>query len=256
MSYISGRVGRLLAGASTIVALSAALTLAPSATAVEADGPHFGQPVVGQCRNYTFNAMNQETNSTPVTACSNAHTAVVLAVPQLPASLNYSSSMDALSQVMENACRPALAKKLGRTAKLRHLSAYSLAWYFPTQTQRDHGARWIRCDLILLGGQALQRLPKNTSPVLPAAPLPKSVAGCRVGTNYILTVCAKTHQYRATGVLVLSGAYPGTASLVRTAKQKCPAKVSTPTNFYYSYSLKQAWKAGDKAITCWSHRSN
>jgi hypothetical protein len=256
MSYISGRLGRLLAGASTIVALSATLTLAPSATAVtEANGPHYQQPKVGECRDYGYAAMLKVSNSTPVTACSNKHTAVVLATPQLPASLNYSVSSDAVYQVVENACFPAFAKKLGRTQRLRHLSAYSFAFYFPTQTQRDHGARWIRCDLILSAGTTLQRLPKNSAPVLPAAPLPNAVAACLAGSDYVATVCAKTHQYRATGVIVLSGAYPGNASLERLARQKCPAKVST-SNFHMSWSSKPAWKAGNKYITCWSHSSN
>ena len=257
MSLLSGRLGRLLAGASTIVALTATLTLAPSATAgAEADGPHYQEPTVGQCRNYTYDAMVKESNSTPVTACSNNHTALVIAVPQLPAALNWSSSFEQLLQATLNTCVPALAQKLGRTAVLRNLAAYNLSFFFPTQTQKDHGARWVRCDLILSGGQALQRLPMDSTPVLPAAPLPKSVAACLVGTNHLYTVCSKTHQYHATGAIVLSGGYPGTASLNRTARQKCPAKVSTPGNYYYTFSSKESWKAGDKAITCFSHRSN
>jgi len=166
MTRFSGRLGRTLAGAAAIVAVAATLSLTPSATAVEPDGPHYQEPTVGQCRNYTITAAYKESNSTPVTPCSSTHTAKVFAVGQLPEGVTWSSSGDQIRAAVGKKCAPASATALGGTEKLRRMSAYSSWWFAPTQAQKDYGARWFRCDVALLGHASLLPLPSNSNPLL------------------------------------------------------------------------------------------
>jgi len=259
MSFVSGRIGRTLAAAAAIVAVAASLTLAPTATAgAEADGPHYQEPTVGQCRNYTMTAAVKESNSSPAIACSSTHTARTIAVAQMPASLTWSSaSYNQLYLAMGKACHPALDKALGRSEIVRQMSAFSLMWFTPTPTQREHGARWIRCDVVRLGGQSLLPILKDSAPMLPSAPLPNAAARCIVGDHYLTTVCAKPHQYRASkGFTLTNASYPGDQGLYNIAKQKCPSRVSTPRNWYATWPGKLGWKLGDRVMVCYSHRSN
>jgi hypothetical protein len=258
MTRISGRFARTLAhltAAAAIVGTSLVAAQATQATAAEPDGPSYQAPKVGQCRNYNATQMAAESNGSPVIACSSAHTGLVLAVPQLPSTLTWSSPIERLAGVMQRACYPALVKKLGRTNRMQHLSAYSFDWFIPNQTQRSHGARWMRCDLILPAGTALQRLPKDTAPVLPAT-LTNAVARCLTGTNHYRTTCNKAHNYRATGVVLVSqSSYPGDNGMRTIAVRKCPSQVST-RGYYYTTSGKLGWAAGDHSIVCYSKRSN
>jgi len=258
MSFVSGRIGRTLAAAAAIVAVAASLTLAPTATAgAEADGPHYQEPTVGQCRNYTMTAAMKETNSTPVIACSQTHTARVYAVTQIPDSLSWdTATFDQLQPVMMKACWPTLEKALGRGQLTNRKSAYSLMWFVPTDTQKQHGARWLRCDVVRLGGNALLPLLKDSSPMLPST-LTNAHLACLTGDKHLVTACSKAHNYRATGgLLISSSTYPGNDALYRIAQRKCPAKVSTPRNWYAFWPSKVSWKYGDRAMVCFSHRSN
>ena len=158
---------------------------------------------------------------------------------------------------MKKSCWPALEKALGRGQITNRMAAYSLMWFIPTTTQRDHGARWIRCDVVRLAGTALAPLLKDTAPMIPAAPLPNAHLMCVTGEKQLFTICSKTHNYRATGGLVLTNStYPGEAALNRIAQRKCPGKVSTPRNWLVDWPSKSSWKFGDRAMICYSHRSN
>jgi len=259
MSVMSGRLGRLVTSIATVAALGAGLASGPGSAAADAlsDGPHYQQPSVGQCRNYTMDAALKESNNSPVVVCSNTHTARVLAVPMLPSGMTWNASVDKLALVMEKACYPALVKALGRTVKKQHLSAYGIMWFIPTATQRQHGARWIRCDVVLQGGQQLRAIPKDTSPMLPSGSLPKSVARCVTGTQRLITICGKTHNYRASAAtLVDRTTYPGSSTLASIAKKRCPGLVSTPRSWYATWAARSGWVAGDHMIVCYSHVSN
>jgi len=253
MSYISGRLGRLLAGASTIVALSATLTLAPSATAgVEADGPHYQEPAVGQCRNYTLDAGQKMSNSSPVVECSLNHTAMTVAVVQLPDTLNWSSSVDELQTVVDNKCTPKWRATVGGTLLQRVRANFTQFWFAPTQFQKDHGARWIRCDVALVGHQALIPLPKTAAPWIRDGKIPYAVTKCVYGTSNYYTACIKSHHHRATGAFALAdGAYPGDAAVTRAAARRCP-NLTSGSGWLYTHPTRESWKYGDRIIVCFT----
>jgi len=259
MSVMPGRLGRLVTSLTAVAALGAALVSGPgtASAAEESNGPHYQQPSVGQCRNYTIDAAFKDSNNSPVVACSTKHTAKVIAVPQLPSSLNWGSPMSSIERAMTKACYPKFEDILGRTTRVRARTSYTLMWFIPTQAQRDHGARWLRCDVAIWGGNVLQPLPTNKTPMLPASGIPNKVARCLVGDQFLITVCAKTHRYRATDTTVVDRAtFPGNKTLLAIAKKRCPNLVSTPRNYYATWPDKQIWNMGNHVIVCYSHTSN
>ncbi|HEY3016304.1 MAG TPA: septum formation family protein [Nocardioides sp.] len=263
MHVTTGRVGRLVTSLAAVAALGVGLVSGPgtasaadSSRSMQLNGPHYQQPSVGQCRNYTWDAGLKDSNSSPVVSCSKTHTARVIAVPMLPAGMTWSASADSLERVMMKACYPKFEKALGRTAKIRHRSAYGIMWFIPTRTQRSHGARWIRCDIALRGGQQLRPIPKDTAPMLPAGSLPDRIARCLSGDQHLMTVCVKSHNYRATGATVVDRTrYPGSNTLFSIAKKRCPGLVNT-RRYYATWPTKNSWRAGDHVIVCYSHTSN
>jgi hypothetical protein len=259
MSQVSRRIicALITAVLATMLTAGATATAAtPGRPALEPNPSH-QIPTVGDCRLYGMAAASAATNSSPVVPCGDLHTAKVIATPMLPDALTWESDAVAIHLVMAKACLPAFRSILGRTERLRQKSAYDIVWFAPTQIQKDAGARWLRCDLVLLGGSTLMPIRRNAAPILQAAPLPKAVTSCLVGDEEKQTVCTKTHRYRATGTwLVERTYYPGDAALFDIAKRRCPSLVSTPRYWYAYWMGRNSWKAGDRTITCYSHTSN
>jgi hypothetical protein len=254
---------RIVCALSTVIVATALATgttaaaAAPSTQGLEDPGT-FEIPTIGECRNYGLGVVAQQSDTTaPLPSCGTTHTSKVIATPVLSES-TWAAGASAIHLAMVKACRPAYIAILGRTEKLRQKSAYEIAWYEPTQAQKDAGARWLRCDLILYGGYSLQPITRNAAPILEAYPLPNRVTSCLVGGDPIrLTVCSKTHRYRATGTyLVQRTYYPGTDTLYAIAQRECPSRVTTPRYWYAFWMDRNAWKAGDRTITCYSHTSS
>lgn len=258
MSQFSRRIICALTTAvlATMLSVGGAIAATPSQPTLEPD-PSYEIPTIGDCRHYGMAAASAATNSSPVVPCGDLHTAKVIATPLLPDGMTWASDAEAIRLVVAKACLPAFREILGRSEALRQKSAYDIVWFAPTQIQKDAGARWLRCDLVLLGGSTLMPIRRNAAPILQAAPLPKAVTSCLVGDQAKQTVCTKTHRYRATGTwLVERTYYPGQAGLFDIAKRRCPSLVSTPRYWYAYWMTRNAWKAGDRTITCYSHTSN
>jgi len=254
---------RIVCALSTVICATA-LTAGTTATAAAPGTPQledparFEIPTVGECHNYGLAVAAQESDTSAVVPCGTTHTAKVIKTPLLPENLTWDSEASAIHLVMVKACLPAFRAILGRTERLRQKSAYEIVWFEPTQAQKDAGARWLRCDLVLYGGYSLQPITRNTAPILQAYPLPNRVTSCLVGGDPIrLTVCSKTHRYRATGTwLVERTYYPGHDGMLAIAKRRCPSLVTTPRYWYAFWMDRNAWKAGDRTITCYSHTSS
>ncbi len=86
---ISGLTRTLVAVAAT-TALT--VTAAPGHALGDPDGPDFGAPTVGACSTMTSQQSDAQADKSTVVPCSQAHTAKVAGVVQLPAALDYSSA--------------------------------------------------------------------------------------------------------------------------------------------------------------------
>lgn len=225
----------------------------PTAHAAER-GP--GKPTVGECRHLSAEQAAAATNATSTISCSSAHNARVFAVPTLPQGVHWSdlSKHQVLTQAVK-ACTPGFHAALGQNDLIRDRTAYSWAFFIPDGQQRANGARWFRCDLLLLHGSNLADLPTDREPALPGSTIPTKVKRCLTGTNLLATPCAYAHRYRTTGSFVVSSKrFPGRHQLLHIARARCPAYVSTDRDFRFTFSAKVMWNAGhNHVVVCYSH---
>src|SRR5262245_37414762 len=244
------------------VAAATALTVSatPSQAQGEPDGPDFGAPTVGACSTMTAKQSAAQADRSTVVPCSQGHSAKVAGVVQLPDTLNYSSNPTKLYKVMVDKCLPKVNAMLGRTDAVRDSSAYDWAWFIPTKTQRQHGARWMSCSTVLRQGSKLAKLPTDKAPMLPSGRLGDGIHRCLLAdtTRAITTRCAATHGWRATGSFVMaSTSYPGHKAINRKARAKCVRRVQAGKSYRWTYSTKINWQVGgDHAVICYSKTSS
>jgi hypothetical protein len=249
-------VRRILAG----LAAALSITLVPvtvSAQAARAGDPNYHKPVVGECRDYDYATLMSPTDSSPAVDCAEAHTAKILATPMLPKGVTWENGSDVqFFRTMLKTCLPALRQTLGgANDQTRYLSSYTLGWFFPTRAERNQGARWLRCDVIIMTTKSLVDLPTDTVPFLSTPPYPDDVARC-LTAKYAGTSCAAKHAWRATGSFRMPGKnYPSKAKLSRVLKNRCP-DLTTTRAWAYSIRDKEFWRAGDHSVACFSKRSN
>jgi putative regulator of septum formation len=218
------------------------------------------KPVVGECRKLTAaEAAGSSDRSAPI-PCSDSHNDRVIAVPHLPKGVSW-SDLDTSHQVVKTGvrlCTSPYRSALGQTGRVRDRTAYSFVFFAPTPHQQSLGARWLRCDLVLVHGKKLAALPTDDEPALTDSTPPDAVARCLGGADLLTTPCAFAHAYRSTGTFVVAQqTYPGRAALLRLGRSRCPAVVSTDTNFRFTWSPKLVWNlVHDHVVVCYSHNKS
>jgi hypothetical protein len=252
---ISGLTRALVAVVVTTTCTTAlSLSSAPSLAGAP-DGPAFGAPTVGACSTMTPKQADAVADRSTVAPCSQPHTAKVAGVVQLPDGVAYSKTGQ-VYRAMVDTCKPKWNRLLGRTHAVRDSSAYQLVWFTPTKTQRQHGARWISCSVVLRQGTKLARLRTDQRPLLPSGKLGDRVHRCLLATTSaaITTRCAAEHGWRATGSFVIaSKTYPGAKAVDRTARSKCATRTNQGKAYRWTYWTKVNWQVGgDHAVICYS----
>ncbi|HET8666030.1 MAG TPA: septum formation family protein [Nocardioides sp.] len=246
-------LARTLVAVATATALG--LSAAPGQARAAADGPDFGAPAVGACSTMTAEQADARVDRSTVVPCSQAHQAKVAGVVRLPDGLAY-SSRGKLYRAMVKRCKPAWNELLGRTHRVRDSSAYQLVWFVPSKDQRQHGARWMSCSVVLRKGNELAKLPANKAPLLPKGELGDRIHRCLLATtaSTITTRCSAEHGWRATGSFVVSSeTFPGTTAVNRAARTKCPRLTNPRKPFRWTYWTKVNWQAGgDHAVICYT----
>jgi Septum formation len=255
---LSGLTRTLVAAAATTALTVTALTVTstPGQALGQPDGPDFGAPTIGACSTMTAEQSDAQADRSAVVPCSQRHTAKVAGVAQLPDALDYSSSPMKLYKAMVHRCKPAWNTMLGRTHAVRDTSAYKLVWFFPTKNQREHGARWMSCSVVLRQGPTLAHLPTNKAPLLPSGKLGDRIHRCLLATTSaaITTRCSAPHGWRATGSFVVaSKKFPGTKAVNRMARTKCASRTSRRKPYRWTYFTKVNWQVGgDHAVICYT----
>jgi hypothetical protein len=246
-------LARTLVAVATATALG--LSAAPGQARAAADGPDFGAPAVGACSTMTAEQADARVDRSTVVPCSQAHQAKVAGVVRLPDGLAY-SSRGKLYRAMVKRCKPAWNELLGRTHRVRDSSAYQLVWFVPSKDQRQHGARWMSCSVVLRKGTELAKLPATKAPLLPKGELGDRIHRCLLATtaSTITTRCSAEHGWRATGSFVVSSeTFPGTTAVNRAARTKCPRLTNPRKPFRWTYWTKVNWQAGgDHAVICYT----
>ena len=141
------------------------------------------KPVVGECRKLNAaEAAGASDSSTPI-PCAETHNDRVIAVRRLPKGVTW-GDLDTDHQVVMTGvklCTPTYRSALGQTGRVRDRTAYSFLFFAPTAQQQAKGARWLRCDLVLVHGKKLAALPTDDEPALTGPTPPDAVARCLGG---------------------------------------------------------------------------
>lgn len=252
---ISGLTRTLVAVAVTATSTTALTVSSAPSLAGAPDGPDFGAPTVGACSTMTPMQADARADKSTVVSCSQTHTAKVAGVVQLPDGLAYPKT-GRVYRAMVDTCKPKWNKLLGRTHAVRDSSAYQLVWFTPTKTQRQHGARWVSCSVVLRQGSKLARLRTDQTPLLPSGKLGDRIHRCLLATTSaaITTRCSAEHGWRATGSFVIaSKKYPGAKAVDRTARTKCASRTNQRKAYRWTYWTKVNWQVGgDHAVICYS----
>lgn len=238
-----------------LVALLVAATLFSTPTSATAETRAAAQaparPKVGSCHALTYQEAAGKSDPDAPVACDRRHTSRTFLVPTVPAGIRM-DDMDALGRLVDRKCDPAYERTVSRSIRARLMSAYTYFWFAPTAAQVRQGARWVRCDVALVGGAVLAPLPtKVRRPALGKAPHRDTEARCYLGKKkgYGVTVCSRPHQYRAVKVFQGKGkSYPSERRLYTMARQGCrPAAGRAWATFNPS---REQWEAGFRYFVC------
>ncbi len=227
--------------------LAAAITslAAPQATAAD---PTFEAPVVGQCFDMDVAELAEASYTEAAVDCAAEHTSEVIAVTQVPEAMAYDSS--AMARFALETCFPAQRRAVSAGKLGLRLTAYSLGYFAPTAEQQAAGARWLRCDLVLVAGRKLSPLPGRLK--VGRFPFPDRVSRCLAGRAFSVTVCTKKHTFRATAALrVDAKRFPKERAWKRLGERRCRGAVQSRT-FRFGWPSKAAWQAGDRGLICYT----
>ena len=238
---------RLGTSAAILGLLAAALTIATGPTAGAAD-PLYHAPVVGQCSDMSRAELDLSSYGEASVDCAGPHTAQVTAVAALPEGLAYDSPD--FTELAVGTCNAAQREATGASKLGIKLTAYAIGFFVPTAEQQAAGARWLRCDLVLLGGTELTPLPGKLD--VGKYPHKKAVSRCLAGRDFLVTTCDAKHTFRATAAIKVKGKkYPKEKAWQRLGTDRCRSATSSRT-YRFSWPSKVDWKVGDRALVCYT----
>ena len=169
------------------------------------------RPAVGECHDLSSKQLMKETDRSAPVDCAGPHTTQAVAVVTKPRRVGWGDT-GAIERFLGRSCYDDYLAALGGSARAVAMTSHNVAYFYPSRAERRDGARWIRCDAVLLTATALKPLP---SPLALTSPPSDGVAKC-LTRRYRLTVCSAAHEYRAvTTVRVRGKRFPGTRALVR-----------------------------------------
>ena len=223
-------------------------------------------PELGACRMLTPDDVAQPSNTTPTVDCGGPHTAETYAVGDLPADLrdaDYDS--DELGSWAYRACSERFQDFLGADDSLVMRTVLSWAWFRPTESAWEDGARWYRCDVVGGGEQSKDyvELPKSAKGLLLGLPKDRWMV-CAEGVTVdgsVKVPCDETHDWRAVTTISLGEAgddYPGDRLVEVRTRDFCSSSVGAwldyPVDYDYGYTwFREAeWEAGNRRSVCWA----
>jgi hypothetical protein len=256
-------------GASLVALLLLGATLAGCAGGGGGDGPDDPEatpPEVGECRVLTAEDVAQPSNDSRTVPCADEqHTAETYLVGELPTNLTDVEYDDpALGRFAYRTCAPAFMKHLGADESLVMRTVLSWAWFRPSESAWDDGARWYRCDLVGGGPQSesFVTLPEVTDGLLlrPDDAWMVCAAGPTVSGS-VKVPCTAPHTWRAVTTIKLGEAkdeYPGDRVAEVRTRDFCSDSVGAwlgypeDYDFGYTWFHEAEWKVGNRRSVCWA----
>ena len=223
-------------------------------------------PDLGACRVLAPQDVAQPTNDTAPEACSKPHTAQTYAVESLPGRFAHASYNDGdVAAYAYRICTQQFMDFTGADESLSMRTILGWAWFRPSPSAWQDGARWYRCDVIGGGAQSASYidLPTTTQDLLAGRPKDAWLV-CAQGATVdgsVKVPCTHKHDWRAVTTIVLgddSAHYPGDAAVQARSKDFCSKSVGAwldyPVDYDFGYSWFQEpeWAAGNRRSVCWA----
>jgi len=241
---------RMVAAAAIAALIATTLMAAPPAASSQSEEPvaraNYRVPKVGECHLRTLKEASGAASARGEVPCTERHTLMTIAVKRLTGKVNW-EDQSALYRKIEKKCWNALANHLGGSDLVRAQTAYTWFWFRPSNRQRAHGAKWLRCDIALYGQNRLMPLP--TEVALTSAELPDRIRQCLTPEG-TLTVCARPHAFRSVGAFRITGGYPSADRARSLALRKCDRFVSTRGSAW-TFPSRGEWAAGYRSMVCY-----
>lgn len=228
-------------------------------------------PVVGACRNLSFAAAASTSDDTTPVPCASHHTAVTVTVGSLvdkkhPTFTDVNSP--AIQQRLAVACPRAVKAYAGGSAETFKLSLVQALWFLPTPTQIADGARWYRCDMVVLAGpnQLATLTGRMRNMLAPPHALNRWGTCGQVAPSspkFRHELCSAKHKWRAIAIVTLPQksrylAKAATASATKSCGTIAASNAAGALKYTWSFEWpnKQQWQAGQRYGLCWLPRSN
>ena len=223
-------------------------------------------PQLGACRVLSPDDVAERSNATRTVDCAQKHTAQTFAVGELPDSLDdVAYDDDAIGEFAYQTCTKAFQKFLGADESLVMRTVVSWAWFRPSETAWDQGARWYRCDVVGGGDQSetYADLPKTAEGLLLGRPKDRwlvCVAGDSVADSPKIP-CSQEHDWRAVTTIKVGDVdddYPGDRVVEVTTRDFCSDSVGAwlnyPIDYDYGYTWfhEAEWQVGNRRSVCWA----
>jgi hypothetical protein len=252
-----------------VVPLLLLASLLSSCFASSADDPSSDStavPDIGVCRMLSPDDVAQPSNGTDPVSCDQAHTAQTFAVGSLPPEFDDAAYDDNTEAAYAyRACTRKFIRFTGADESLAMRTILSWAWFRPTKSAWEAGARWFRCDVIGGGDQirTYVDLPETTKGLLLGRPDDDWMV-CALGATVSGSVkvpCSEKHDWRAVTTIVLgstSDPYPGDRLVQSRTRDFCSKSVGAwldyPVDYDFGYSWfhEPEWDAGNRRSVCWA----
>lgn len=235
----------------SIAAMFAASVPAVAQSPAAAD-PMIGAPIVGQCWDYDYAAMMKLTAPDGMVDCSERHTAITVAVVQVPGRMALTGNVDKARAYVFTECTAKYNAALGVSHKLEHITAAVRSIYFAPQNLLDQGARWAQCDLVSPAGRNLVQI-ADTTPLVSGRP--KGEMLLCLDRNHYMTNCTRPHTWEPAGIVTLkSPTVPSEAKQTLMIKAKCGRVVPAGQRYIFRPIGPASWRAGERHVVCWQRR--
>jgi hypothetical protein len=223
-------------------------------------------PELGACRVLGPDDVAQPSNATRTVDCAESHTAQTYAVGSLPESLDDAGYDDAaLGEFAYRTCSEKFQKFVGGDESLVMRSVVSWAWFRPSETAWDEGARWYRCDIVGGGDQSEEflDLPEDARGLL-AGRVKDQWMVCAEGptvSGSARVPCTEPHAWRAVSTIKLGepeDPYPGDRLVEVRTRDFCDASVralldyAVSYDFAYTWFHEAEWEVGNRRSICWA----
>ncbi len=256
---------------------------APTPSPSRAPSPSFVAAKVGQCRDYSYRQMLAFSQDSKAVSCKKDHTAQTISVTTLPDSAlaelgAYWAAGSKAPKVAGKgavadaaACRATLDKTLG-WRKSMIPTAFSVAYFGPSQRSWSEGDRALRCDAVREAGRVsgsgdwtrrLRDLPTSSVKGYVTKAEPGNWAACRVwtqasGDRAYGTCSDEDDVYVTIGQKSLGkakAAWPGEKAVGDTARTWCWSLVSAfddgdGFDAHANIPLADGWDRGERSAAC------